>query len=173
MRSAPERIRIRVDLPAPFSPNRAWISPPSTRKSTPFSAWTPGKRRETPSISTTGLVLGPVALALIAAQLCAGLQARKGQEKKRRQSRAWTERLSSEANDLSSATRSPGCLHGARAYIVTSSNGPRLAGRPSRMPRKNKPTDASVGCVTVRVGWAERFRGRGSTTADWLGVWLG
>ena len=37
---APERIFIRVDLPAPFSPTSAWISPPATAKSTPSSTRT-------------------------------------------------------------------------------------------------------------------------------------
>src|SRR6187551_1757427 len=33
---------MRVDLPAPFSPTSAWISPARTRKSTRSSATTPG-----------------------------------------------------------------------------------------------------------------------------------
>src|SRR5258708_15504768 len=37
----PKRIFIKVDLPAPFSPIRAWTSPALRSKSTPFSAWTP------------------------------------------------------------------------------------------------------------------------------------
>ena len=37
---APERIFIKVDLPAPFSPTSAWISPPCTEKSTPSSTRT-------------------------------------------------------------------------------------------------------------------------------------
>src|SRR5665647_1627088 len=39
----PERIFIRVDLPAPFSPQIAWISPGRTERETSFSARTPGK----------------------------------------------------------------------------------------------------------------------------------
>src|SRR5665213_3806948 len=35
-----------VDLPAPFSPNRPWISPGRTSKLTPFNARTPGKLLE-------------------------------------------------------------------------------------------------------------------------------
>src|SRR5271166_7197995 len=50
-RKAPVRILISVDLPAPFSPRRAWISPASTRRSTPSSALTPGNAFEIPSIS--------------------------------------------------------------------------------------------------------------------------
>src|SRR3984957_11538780 len=38
-----------VDLPAPFSPNRPWISPGRTSKLTPFKARTPGKLLEIPS----------------------------------------------------------------------------------------------------------------------------
>src|SRR4029077_15191523 len=33
---------MRVDLPAPFSPNRTWTSPARSSKSTPSSAVTPG-----------------------------------------------------------------------------------------------------------------------------------
>ena len=39
--SMPKSIFIRVDLPAPFSPMRAWISPFFTRKSTPWLAAMP------------------------------------------------------------------------------------------------------------------------------------
>src|ERR1700691_2988833 len=38
-----------VDLPAPFSPRRPWISPGRTSKPTPFKARTPGKLLEMPS----------------------------------------------------------------------------------------------------------------------------
>ena len=34
--NTPDKIFIRVDLPAPFSPTRAWISPSPTVKSTPI-----------------------------------------------------------------------------------------------------------------------------------------
>src|SRR5260221_213198 len=37
----PKRIFIKVDLPAPFSPIRAWTSPALRSKSTPFNACTP------------------------------------------------------------------------------------------------------------------------------------
>src|SRR5262249_26210202 len=43
-RTAPPRIRTSVDLPAPFSPTSAWISPASTSKSTPSSAVVARKR---------------------------------------------------------------------------------------------------------------------------------
>src|SRR6188508_2699567 len=46
-----------VDLPAPFSPMRAWTSPGNSRKSTASSALTPGKVIETPRISTIGDVV--------------------------------------------------------------------------------------------------------------------
>ncbi len=41
--STPVRTLIRVDLPAPFSPSRAWISPFLRVKSTSSRAFTPGK----------------------------------------------------------------------------------------------------------------------------------
>ncbi len=40
---------IRVDFPAPFSPISAWISPGSSRRSTPSRALTPGNSTVTPS----------------------------------------------------------------------------------------------------------------------------
>src|SRR5262245_27302114 len=43
-RSTPIRILTRVDLPAPFSPTRPWISPDRNRRSTESSARTPGNR---------------------------------------------------------------------------------------------------------------------------------
>src|SRR5215831_16289103 len=42
---------IKVDLPAPFSPNSTWTSPARRSKSTSFSANTPGKCLEIPVIS--------------------------------------------------------------------------------------------------------------------------
>src|SRR5689334_11026299 len=45
---------IRVDLPAPFSPSRAWISPLATTRSIPSLATTPGKRLTMPRIATAG-----------------------------------------------------------------------------------------------------------------------
>jgi len=49
----PYRIRISVVLPAPFSPNRQWISPLRTVKLTPSLAMTPGKRLTIPRSSIT------------------------------------------------------------------------------------------------------------------------
>ena len=42
LRYTPARILISVDLPAPFSPTRAWISPRRRVRSTPARAFTPG-----------------------------------------------------------------------------------------------------------------------------------
>src|SRR5689334_3755534 len=53
---APPRIFINVDLPAPFSPIRATISPAPTLKLTLSSATTPGNRLLTPSITRIGVV---------------------------------------------------------------------------------------------------------------------
>jgi hypothetical protein len=50
----PVRALIRVDLPAPFSPIRAWISPGRRLKSTPSRAFTGGNSTLMPVISTTG-----------------------------------------------------------------------------------------------------------------------
>src|SRR3954470_16270277 len=47
-------ILIRVLLPAPFSPSRAWTSPGRTSKSTSSRATTPGKTLRMPCISSTG-----------------------------------------------------------------------------------------------------------------------
>src|SRR2546426_7443280 len=44
----PASTRMRVDLPAPFSPTSACASPSSTGKVTPFSAWTAPKDFVTP-----------------------------------------------------------------------------------------------------------------------------
>src|ERR1700751_5409040 len=52
----PPRMRISVDLPAPFSPTTAWISPNATSKSTPSSATVAPNRLPTPS----ALIAGPV-----------------------------------------------------------------------------------------------------------------
>ena len=49
--STPERIFMSVDLPAPFSPTRAWTSPLRRSNETWSSAFTPGKLLETPSTS--------------------------------------------------------------------------------------------------------------------------
>src|SRR3989442_11050464 len=47
----PPRTLISVDLPAPFSPTSAWISPEWRSKETRSSASTPGKRLEMSRIS--------------------------------------------------------------------------------------------------------------------------
>ena len=57
----PDRIFIRVDLPAPFSPATVWISPAATEKLTPSRARTPGKLFEMPRktrISCTAISSG-------------------------------------------------------------------------------------------------------------------
>src|SRR5262249_18749711 len=51
-RYSPARMLIRVDLPAPFSPRRAWTSPQRAEKSTCVLATTPGKALSMPTIST-------------------------------------------------------------------------------------------------------------------------
>src|SRR2546425_8536447 len=45
-------IRMSVDFPAPFSPSRAWTSPPRTSKLTSFSAGNPAKDLAMPCSST-------------------------------------------------------------------------------------------------------------------------
>src|SRR5918995_2627370 len=50
----PERIFIRVLLPAPFSPTSPWISPGSSSKSTPSRAVAPPKRLVTPRSARIG-----------------------------------------------------------------------------------------------------------------------
>ena len=55
---APDRIFRRVDLPAPFSPRSAWISPGATSKSTLSRAITPGKRLLIPAMRSKGRVIG-------------------------------------------------------------------------------------------------------------------
>ena len=54
---APDRIFSSVDLPAPFSPSSAWISPAPTSKSTSSSACTPGKRLLIPVMRSRGSVM--------------------------------------------------------------------------------------------------------------------
>src|SRR6516225_6998799 len=56
-RWTPPRMRINVDLPAPFSPTTAWISPYATSKSTPSSATVAPNRLVTSSALTAGLVI--------------------------------------------------------------------------------------------------------------------
>src|SRR5260370_14963689 len=53
-RWTPPRMRISVDLPAPFSPTIAWISPGRTSKSTPSSATVASNCLLIPSARTTG-----------------------------------------------------------------------------------------------------------------------
>ena len=48
---------MRVDLPAPLAPTRAWTSPAFAERSTPLSATTPGKRLARPLISSSGVTL--------------------------------------------------------------------------------------------------------------------
>src|SRR3954469_7480227 len=47
---------MRVDLPAPFSPTMAWISPALTARLTLFSAFTPGKVLVIPRISRMAFI---------------------------------------------------------------------------------------------------------------------
>ena len=51
--SEPAAIAISVDLPAPFSPSRAWISPARASNVTPLSASTPSKLFQTPASLST------------------------------------------------------------------------------------------------------------------------
>ena len=55
-RYSPYRQFISVDLPAPFSPSSAWISPARTSRSTASLATTPGKILVTPRSSSTGVL---------------------------------------------------------------------------------------------------------------------
>src|SRR5215472_4183565 len=56
-RCTPPRMRINVDLPAPFSPTTAWISPNATSKSTRSSATVAPNRLPMPSALTAGRVI--------------------------------------------------------------------------------------------------------------------
>src|SRR5437763_15667399 len=47
--TSPYRMFINVDLPAPFSPTSAWISPARTSKSTASRARTPGNDFDSPA----------------------------------------------------------------------------------------------------------------------------
>ena len=58
---------MRVDLPAPFSPQMAWISPRSTSRVTSCSALTPGNVLVMPRISRMLLVTLPTFLGRAAA----------------------------------------------------------------------------------------------------------
>src|SRR5262245_29158856 len=53
-----------VDLPAPFSPTSAWISPARTSKETPFSARTPGKLFSMP-LTDSSTLPDPSAILLL------------------------------------------------------------------------------------------------------------
>src|SRR5690242_19919105 len=53
--TAPVMILMSVDLPAPFSPMRAWTSPGSNSKETPFSARTPSNDFEIDCARRIGL----------------------------------------------------------------------------------------------------------------------
>src|SRR5579883_2184950 len=57
-RYSPARMLICVDLPAPFSPRRAWTSPHRAEKSTSWLAATPGKCLLMPRISTASAMAG-------------------------------------------------------------------------------------------------------------------
>ena len=54
MRWTPVSALISVDLPAPFSPSRAWTSPGNSRNDTSSRASTPGNDTVMPRISTVG-----------------------------------------------------------------------------------------------------------------------
>ena len=56
-RQTPPRMRISVDLPAPFSPTTAWISPAATSKSTPSRATVAPKCLVTPSALAAGWLM--------------------------------------------------------------------------------------------------------------------
>src|SRR6476660_115798 len=58
--SAPARMFMSVDLPAPFSPSRAWTSPARASKSTWSLARTPGKDLTTPTASRAAGMAGVV-----------------------------------------------------------------------------------------------------------------
>src|SRR5271167_4009247 len=54
--TAPATILVNVDLPAPFSPTRAWISPVSSAKLTSLTAATPRYSLVIERISRSGLI---------------------------------------------------------------------------------------------------------------------
>src|SRR5690348_7538565 len=54
--SEPAAIAISVDLPAPFSPSRAWISPARASNVTPLRASTPSKLFRTPASRSTSVM---------------------------------------------------------------------------------------------------------------------
>jgi hypothetical protein len=56
----PARMRISVDLPAPFSPTRAWISPAPTSRLAPRLASTGPNDFSIPAIRITGAPAGAV-----------------------------------------------------------------------------------------------------------------
>src|SRR6266850_1710058 len=57
MTGMPKRMFMRVDLPAPFSPTRAWISPAATDRDTPFKTRLPSNSFVTSRSSRAGAVL--------------------------------------------------------------------------------------------------------------------
>src|SRR5215211_4465525 len=74
---------IRVDLPAPFSPRRAWISPGRTSRSMWSLARTPGNRLVMPRISRAGgvtVAAGSVAAASVTVVNTPGCCERAGSE---------------------------------------------------------------------------------------------
>src|SRR5690606_36099474 len=66
-------ILISVDLPAPFSPIRAWTLPGCSVRSTFSRAITPGKRLSMPRISSAGIVWSIVSALSPACRISAGI----------------------------------------------------------------------------------------------------
>jgi hypothetical protein len=62
--SAPDAMLINVDLPAPFSPTSAWISPGRQLNVTPVSAGLPPNALETPVSRTAAAVSSAAIVAL-------------------------------------------------------------------------------------------------------------
>ncbi len=64
----------RVDLPAPFSPTRAWISPGARSKVTSRSAWIASKLLETPRIDSRAGAAATSSRAVIANSPCTSMR---------------------------------------------------------------------------------------------------
>jgi hypothetical protein len=62
VRVTPLSTFIRVDLPAPFSPQIAWMSPRFTVRLTSLSAFTPGNSLVIERISRIGWLIGAFSL---------------------------------------------------------------------------------------------------------------
>src|SRR5471032_1619245 len=71
--TAPVMILISVDLPAPFSPIRAWTSPARSSKETPFSAHNPEYDLVMQVASKSGLRGMFLSIVIVAKLLSAGL----------------------------------------------------------------------------------------------------